>query len=153
MPTRGLIVRPRAAVYESKTTTDPKGKLREWHRNLLKLEPVTLKVDPAVPEGMGESEVAANLKVRYLYHRRVEGTWLVTVTLLNTKEAPPDALRSGGDCFFQIGFDVRDAGGKFVFREYRNVSRSLRDPEEARLELLYRNRRANHRARVCHRLG
>ena len=142
VPAGGLVVRPRAAVYESKPPSDPTSKLREWHRVVLPLKPVPLTVDPTLPSGMGEVEVAENLKVRHLYHRRADGTWLVTVTLLNAKQAPADALRSGADCFFQVGFDVRDPDGKFVFHEYRTASRSLRDPEEARLELLYRNRRA-----------
>lgn len=142
VPTGGLVIRPRAAAYESKPAADPKSKLREWHRIVLLLKPVPLTVDPGQASGMGEVEVVENLKVRWLYHRRTDGSWLVTVTLLNTKESPPDALRSGADCFFQIGFDVRDPDGGFAFREYRTASRSLRDPEEARLELLYRNRRA-----------
>ena len=142
IPAGGLLVRPRAAIYESKPSTDPKTKLREWHRIVLSLKPVPLIVDPGKANGMDETEVAESLKVRSLYHRRADGTWLVTVTLLNTREAPPDALRSGADCFFQVGFDVHDPNEGFVFREYRTVSRSLRDPEEARLELLYRNRRA-----------
>ena len=140
--TGGLLVRPRAAVYQSKPPSDPQSKLREWHRAVLPLKPVTLTVDPGLTSGVESVEVAENLKVRYLYHRRADGTWLITVTILNSKEAPPDALRSGADCFFQVGFDVRDPEGRFVFREYRTASRSLRDPEEARLELLYRNRRA-----------
>lgn len=142
VPAGGLVVRPRAAVYASKPLADSASNLREWHRTLLRLEPVPLTVDPGKASGMGEAEVAKNLKVRYLYHRRADDTWLVTVTLLNIKVSSPDALRSGADCFFQIGFDVRDPAGGYVFREYRTASRSLRDPEEAKLELLYRNRRA-----------
>lgn len=142
VPAGGLVIRPRAAAYESKPAADPKSKLREWHRIVLPLKPVPLTVDPGQASGMGEVEVVENLKVRWLYHRRADGSWLVTVTLLNTKESPPDALRSGADCFFQVGFDIRDPDGGFAFREYRTVSRSLRDPEEARLELLYRSRRA-----------
>jgi hypothetical protein len=114
VPAGGLLIRPRAAVYESKAPTDPGSKLREWHRVVLPLRPVPLKVDPGLPSGMDEVEVAENLKVRYLYHRRTDGTWLVTVTLLNAREAPADALRSGGDCFFQVGFDVRDPDGGTV---------------------------------------
>ena len=45
-----------------------------------------LTVDPGKSSGMDEMDVAENLKVRYLYHRRADGTWLVTVTLLNTKD-------------------------------------------------------------------
>jgi hypothetical protein len=142
VPARGLVIRPRAAAYESKPPADPKSKLREWHRVVLPLQPIPLVVDPGLASGMNEVEVAENLKVRYLYHRRADGTWLITVTLINAKESSPDALRSGADCFFQVGFDIREPEGRFVFREYRTASRSLRDPEEARLELLYRSRRA-----------
>jgi hypothetical protein len=142
VPAKGLVVRPRAAKYESRQPADPEARLREWHRIVLDLKPVVVAVDPAKSCGMDECEVAPNLKVRYLYHRRNDGTWLVTVTLLNAKESPPDSLRSGADCFFQVGFDVRDPEGGFVFREYRSASRSLTDPEEAALELLYRNRRS-----------
>ena len=52
-----------------------------------------------------------NLKVRYLYHRRADGTWLVTVTMLNTRQSSPDSPRSGSGCFFQVGFDVHDPAG------------------------------------------
>lgn len=142
IPAGGLLIQPRAAVYMSKAPADPASKLREWHRTLLPLKPVPLTVESGLASGMAEVDVAEHLKVRYLYHRRADGTWLVTVTLLNVKQSPPDALRSGSDCFFQVGFDVRDPAGNFVFREYRTAARSLRDPEEARLELLYRNRRA-----------
>ncbi len=142
VPAKGLLVRPRAAKYESRQPADPASKLREWHRIALELKPVVVTVDPASSCGMDEVEVAPNLKVRYLYHRRADGTWLVTVTLLNAKQSAPDSLRSGGDCFFQVGFDVRDPDGGFVFHEYRSASRSLTDPEEAALELLYRNRRS-----------
>ncbi len=141
-PAKGLLVRPRAARYESRQPADPEAKLREWHRIPLDLKPVVVTVDPAKSCGMGEFDVAPDLKVRHLYHRRADGTWLVTVTLLNAKESPPDSLRSASDCFFQVGFDVRDPGGGFVFHEYRSASRSLTDPEEAALELLYRNRRS-----------
>lgn len=141
---KGLIIRSRAAVYESRPPADPASKLREWHRTQLDLKPVPLVVDPGRTSGMSESEVAENLKVRYLYHRRADGTWLVTVTMLNSRQSSPDSLRSGSGCFFQVGFDVRDPSGGFVFREYRPASRAIRDPkgEEGRLELLYRNRKA-----------
>jgi len=142
VPAAGLLIRARASVYRSESPTEEKSKLREWHRVALPLKPVTLTVDSNQSSGIGEIEIAEHLKVRYLYHRRDDGTWLITVTMLNAKQSSPDALRSGRDCVFQVGFDVREPQGRFVFHEYRTASRSLRDPEEARLELLYRNRRA-----------
>jgi hypothetical protein len=64
VPEKGLIIRPRAAVYEPRPPAGPASKLREWHRTQLDLKPVPLVVDPGQINGMAESEVAENLIVR-----------------------------------------------------------------------------------------
>src|SRR5262249_55519527 len=64
------------------------------------------------------------------------------VSMLNTRPAKADQFPSGADCFFQVEFDVSDPAGQAIFREYRITNRSLTDPEESALELLYRKRRA-----------
>ncbi|MBA2224547.1 MAG: helicase-related protein [Thermogemmata sp.] len=158
VPEKGLVIRPRAAVYESRSSPEPslssaepnsssesKSKRREWwHRIQLDLKPVPLRVDPERESGMAEVEVQEHLKVRYLYHRQADGTWLITVTLFNTRQSSPHSQRLSSQCFFQVGFEVRSPDDNFVFREYRSGLRAIRDPrsEEARLELLYRNRKA-----------
>jgi len=157
VPEKGLVIRPRAAVYESRSSPEPssssaelkssnqsKSKRREWHRIQLDLKPVPLVVDAERTRGMTEVEVAEHLRVRYLYHRQADGTWLITVTLFNTRQSSSDSRRLSSQCFFQVGFEVRSPDGNFVFHEYRSGLDAIRDPrsEEARLELLYRNRKA-----------
>lgn len=148
VPAAGLIIRPRAAVYSSQKPTGD-SKLREWHRSVLDITPVVLKIPQDAHYGLQSFDLAEYLKLRAIYHRRHDGSFLITISLLNTKPATgnkkPAADKkppSGADCFFQAEFDVTAPDGSFVFNEYRTSIRSLTDPEEAGLELLYRNRKA-----------
>lgn len=142
LPKEGLLIRPRAAVYKSQKPTDPKSRLREWHRSPLELVPVILRVPPDASYGLQSFELAEDLKLRAIYNRRQDGSYLITVSMLNSKTASEAKFPSGADCFFQVEFDVAASDGSFVFNEYRIASRPAMDPEEATLELLYRNRKA-----------
>jgi len=141
VPDAGLIIRPRAAVYKSqKPAAD--SKLREWHRSVIPIKPVVLKIPQNADHDLQSFNLAEYLKLRAIYHRRHDGSFLLTISMLSTKSAARDKFPSGADCFFQAEFDVTAQDGSFVFNEYRTSIRSLEDPEEAALELLYRNRRA-----------
>jgi hypothetical protein len=139
LPEESFIIRPRAAIYKSQKPTDPKSRLREWHRSPLELPPVVLKI-PDASYGLLAFNLADHLKLRAIYHRRDDGSYLITVSMLNSKTASQAKFPSGADCFFQVEFDVAAADGRFVFNEYRIATRASTDPEEAALELLYRNR-------------
>lgn len=139
---RGLVIQARAAAYSSQKPADPDSKLREWHRAVLDLRPVELTIPKEADHGIQSFDLAEHLRVRAIYHRRHDGRYLVTVSMLNTRTATQSQFPSGADCFFQTEFDVTAPDKGFVFTEYRTTHRSLKDPEEAALELLYRNRKA-----------
>jgi len=142
VPPDGLVIRARAATYESRPPTDPKTKLREWHRIPPEIPPVVLKIPDQPPSGIQEFTPVEHLRIRAIYHRRATGLWLVTVSLINMKTSSGGSMPSGADCYFQVELSVAAVSGGYVFTEYHTASRSLQDPEEAALELLYRNRRA-----------
>ena len=148
-PKDGLVLTAKAARYESQTPAKADSRLREWRRVELDIKPVSLIFPASVQYDMQEFMLADNLRLRAIYHRRNDGTFLITVSMLNTKLGSPDKPPSGADCFFQVGFEVKDPQDRFLFREYRTVRRIFaedeEDPdlrEEATLELLYRKRRA-----------
>ena len=142
VPREGLIIQPRAAVYHSQKPRDPNSKLREWVREVLDIKQVVLHIPADADHDMQSFELVDHLHLRTIYHRRSDGTFLITASLLNTKVATDDKPPSGADCFFQAEFDVEAADEAYVFQEYRTLPRLLTDPEEVVLELLYRNRKA-----------
>jgi Helicase conserved C-terminal domain len=142
VPDSGLIIQVRAAVYNSQKPPDPNSKLREWHRSVLDIKPVILKIPQATDHGLQSFDLAENLRLRTIYHLRQDGSFLITVSMLNDRAATGGKFPSGANCFFQAEFDVKASDNEYVFPEYRTSTRSLKDPEEAALELLYRNRKA-----------
>ncbi len=142
MPNDGLIIQPRAAVYKSQKPADPDSKLREWHRSVLDIKPVILKIPKDTDSDLQSFDLAEHLRLRVISHRRQNGSFLITISMLNTRAATGDRFPSGTDCFFQTGLDVTAPDNGYVFREYHPSTRSLKDTEEAALELLYRNRKA-----------
>lgn len=147
-PKDGLVIAATAARYESQAPADDE-KLREWKRQQLDIKPVTLSFPAATHHDLQDFELADHLQARAIYHRRHDGSFLITISLLNTKPASPEKPPSGSDCFFQIGFEVSDPQNRFLFKEYRTTRRtyaeSENDPdlqEEAILELLYRSRKS-----------
>jgi hypothetical protein len=148
-PEDGLIINAKAAVYESRVAVDPYSKLREWLRSKLDIEPVLLNFPATADHDMKEFELAGKLRLRAIYHRRGDGSFLVTISMLNSLVASVSKPPSGADCFFQAEFEVNDPQQRFIFKEYRTLRRGLPcdmdDPdqkEEAILELLYRKRKA-----------
>src|SRR5262249_51056974 len=119
LPEDGFIVRPRAAIYKSQKPLDPKSRLREWHRAPLEITPVALRIPKDARYGLLRFELAENLKLRAIFHRRDNGSYLITVSMLNSKTASQAKFPSGADCFFQAEFDVAASDGCFVFTEYR----------------------------------
>lgn len=142
IPNGSLVIQPRAAVYRSRGHGDSNSKLREWVRSALDLPKVTLTILATEEHGIKSFELSENLRMRILYHKRKDSAFLITVSMLNTKESSGDRFPSGSDCFFQTEFDVKSSDNGFVFQEYSASDRLLVDQEEAALELLYRNRRA-----------
>ncbi|MBN2384571.1 helicase [bacterium] len=142
VPEEGLIIRPRAAIYKSQKPDDVNSRLREWYRLALDLNPVLLKIPRNTDHGLKSFELTDNLKLRAIYHLRKNGAFLISVSLFNTRISTGDTFPSGADCYFQAEFDVTTQNNLYVFCEYRTSHRMLSDPEEAALELLYRNRRA-----------
>jgi len=141
VPAVGLLIRTRAAIYASQKPSGD-SRLREWHRAALDIAPVVLKIPEGTPYGLQSFDLAEHLKLRVIYHHRHDGSFLTTISLLNTRLSTKHKPPSGAECFFQAEFDVAASDGSFVFNEYRTARRSLSDPEEASLELLYRNRKA-----------
>ena len=148
-PRDGLLIQANAARYESQPSTDPKNKLREWRRCPLDIKPIPLSFPATASHELQEFQLAEHLQLRAMYHRRNDGAFLVTISLMNTKMASSDKPPSGADCFYQVGFEVSEAHKRFVFREHRTVRRTFSDDvnnpdqlEEATLELLYRERKA-----------
>jgi Helicase conserved C-terminal domain len=142
VPDDGLVIRPRAAVYTSHAPADPGAKLREWRRSVLNIKPVELQIPKDSGDAFRSFELAQHLRVRAIYHRRHDGSYLITISMLNTRMADEGRRPSGADCFFQAEFSVTAPDNSYVFKEYRSAVRSLTDMEEAALELLYRNRKA-----------
>lgn len=145
----GFVISPGASVYKSQAPSDPKSKLREWRRSELTINPIALRFPDTTIYDMQEFELAENLRLRAIYRRRNDGSYLVTVSMLNTKVSSSLKPPSGADCFFQVEFDVFDPQKRFMFKEYRTIKRTLNrdvdDPdeyEETSLELLYRKRNA-----------
>lgn len=64
---------------------------------------------------------------------------LLTVTLVNRKPGGQTAPRNE-DCFFQCGFSVDDPSGSACFLRYPEKPADESDPEELKLQLLYRHR-------------
>ena len=142
VPNDGLIIRPHAAVYKSRKPSAPNSKLRQWHRSVLDIKPIVLKIRRDVDRDIQSFDLAEHLRLRAIYHRRQDSSYLITISMLNARTATRDRFPSGADCFFQVEFDVTAPDGEFVFNEYRTTIRAKKDPEEAALELLYRNRKA-----------
>jgi hypothetical protein len=96
-----------------------------------------------------EHKLAENLLLRVIYHRRKDKSYIITISMLNTKVVSSSKPPSGSDCFFQVGFEVIEPNKNFIFKEYRTTKHILRkepkspdEKEEAMLELLYRQRKA-----------
>lgn len=147
-PPNGLVIQASGARYESRSAADPKSKLREWVRSPLEIPAVNLSFAASVDHDMQDSTLAPNLTLRALYRRREDGTFLITISMLNMILAASDKPPSGADCFFQVEFEVFDPERRHVFREYQTIRRPFddqdQDPdlkEEASLALLYRHRR------------
>lgn len=138
----GLIISPRAAYYKSRKPTDANSKLREWHRFALDLNPLVLRIPRDRSYGLQSFDLADHLRLRAIYHCRQDGSHLITVSMLNSKAGSRDKFPAGADCFFQTEFGITAPDGGFIFHEYHTTARALKDPEEAALELLYRNRKA-----------
>jgi len=138
----GLIVQAHAAVYESREPSDPAAKFREWVRKPLELKPVILRIPSTGKCGIIKIDLADHLLLRAIHHRRHDGKILVTLSLLNSKDAPGDGYPPAADCFFQVGFGVTAHGGSDIFHEFKPSDRRITEPEDASLELLYRNRRS-----------
>lgn len=148
-PKDGLVIKARASIYESQAPTDPGSKLREWRRSELDIKPFILKFPTTTHQDMQEFKLAEHLRFRGIYHIRNDGSFVVTVSMMNTRTASSSKPPSGADCFFQVEFHVSDPEQRFIFKEYRTIKRSLggnmddpEEKEEASLELLYRKRRA-----------
>lgn len=141
-PERGLRIDAHAAVYQSQKPADLTSKLRQWQRKQLDIKPVVIQVNQGTAGGSQQCKLAENLALYMQYRRREDGAILFTVSMLNTRTASGSEPPSGSDCFFQVGFSISDPDGRFIFREYKASIRPVDDPEEASLELLYRNRRA-----------
>ncbi len=142
VPDNGLIIKPRAAIYKSQKPDDVNSMLREWHRIALEIKPVNLEIPKNNEPGIQSFELAEHLRLRAIYHPRHDGSFLITVTMLNTRSAAGGGFPSGADCFFQVEFDVTASGKQYAFQEYRTSPRLQNDPEEVALQLLYRKRRA-----------
>lgn len=148
-PADGLVVQCTAARYESQASTDPNNKLREWRRVSLNIHPIKFTLSKNKSYDLQEFDLAENLRLRAIYHRRDDGTYLTTISLLNTLPGTPDKRPSGADCFFQSGFEVTEPSQRFVFREYHSnpgifaIDESNPDHrEEVTLELLYQQRKS-----------
>ena len=103
-PNAGLAISAHAAIYRSQAPSDPEKRLRQWRRTELALNPVVLSFPGSDLHGMRDFPLAENLRLRVIYHRRNDGDFLITVSMLNTKTASPTKPPSGSDCFFQVGF-------------------------------------------------
>jgi len=145
----GIVIKAGASVYKSQAPADPSSKLREWRRSELDIKPVILKFPATAHHNMQEFMLAEHLRLRTIYHKRGDGSFLVTISMMNTRTASSSKPPSGADCFFQVEFHVSDPQRRFIFKEYRTAKQSLdsnmdnpEEKEEASLELLYRNRKA-----------
>ena len=148
-PVDGLLIKVKASVYESQQSTDSQNRLREWHRKVLDIQPVNWKFSTTCKQEMKEFELAENLRLRTIYNKREDGSFLVTITILNIKISSSSKPPSGSECFFQVGFEVQDPQKKFLFKEYKTFHRRQKDDlsdldalENSTLELLYRKRKA-----------
>lgn len=142
VPDDGLVIRCRAAIYKSQKPAGADSKLREWHRSAVDISPVELRIPKDTDHGLKSFELADHLLMRSIFHSRKDSSHLITISMLNTRVGAGDKFPSGTDCFFQVEFDVAAANDGFVFNEYSTATRSLKDPEQAALELVYRNRKA-----------
>lgn len=140
-PEQGLVVQAEAAVYRTRKPQDEKA-LVEWERHSLDLKPYVVRFKAEKRIASEDAPISDSLRLRVLYRQRDDGKWLATVSMYNSQTRGHADIPSGKECFFQAGFRVRSADGQKIICEYQSSPRSLDDPEEASLALLYRNRRA-----------
>ncbi|MDF6103645.1 helicase-related protein [Gordonia hongkongensis] len=134
-----------AAYYETLTgsaaTTDPEGDSskrngpkRAWRRRELSLAEQDFTTSGTEPIWAGRGEI----HVRW---RKLSRGSLVTVSLVNGVESEPEQVASlWSDMLLQAEFHVRVPAG-FRILEYPSPELASRDPEEAELRMLYRDRR------------
>jgi len=148
-PKQGLVINAKAAIYKSQSSSEGNRKLRTWHRIELPITSVILKFPADKLRGMQQFNLADYLQLRTIYCRRDDGAFVITVSLLNTRENTSSKPPSGSECFFQVDLNVKDAENCFIFKEYHVAGKILgndlndRDRlEEGTLDLLYRNRKS-----------
>lgn len=74
----------------------------------------------------------------YVVRRKLAGGYLVTATVVNTRQRVDGGLADPQDCLFQVSLKCSPLGGRIG--EYRGLSRTAFEEEEEDLELLYRSR-------------
>lgn len=150
IPESGIVIRSRAARYQSQKATDPTSRENHrWQRRELTLPTHVLWVPQGTDQGMQSFSFEENLQLRAIYRHRGKGVYLLTLSLINTNVGTPALPVKAADCFFQVGLSIESVDGQHIFHEYRAANRvcdaTPEDPdamEEAVLELLYRNRKA-----------
>lgn len=141
-PDNGIVIESQAAKYKSRVPPADPLNLCEWVRTPLELKTETIQFNKQIKVDTIERKLHDNLRLRVLYRTRTDDSLLVTVSMFNTEPRGGSTPPSATDCYFQTRFSVREATGRPIFREYRSAARSLSDPEEASLAILYRNRRS-----------
>jgi len=108
-----------------------RGRVRKWQRVPLEDFEDTFKI------GEGNRPIwddRAEIRLRW---RPFAGKWLVTVALVNAKEAEQHRESDWDDMLFQVSLEIRPVGGELL--RYPSVQLTSRDLEEQELRLQYQH--------------
>ena len=113
IPKEGVVIRSRAARYESKQNTDPASRrTQEWRQIELKLTEHTLRIPTGRDHGIQSFTFKEHLGLRAIYRHRGNGIYLITFSLINTNVGNMDSRVKAADCFFQVGISAEAADGR-----------------------------------------
>lgn len=138
----GLKVNTKAAIYETQKRKKEDKEFTEWVRKPLDLKIINISLD--MPGGKEVNVVTfdlhENLKLRATVRARKDKSYLLTISIYNSKIFSGDGAVQTSDCFYQMGFRVETSSEVSVIRPYQEISTKSDDLEEESLNLLFRNR-------------
>jgi hypothetical protein len=139
---KGLKVTPKAAIYETQKRKEEDKEFTDWVRNPININPVNISFD--MPAGkdikVDTIELYKDLKLRVTVRARKDGSYLLTISIYNSKVFSGEGVVQASDCFYQVGFRVESDSNENIIRPYQEMTIQSDDMEEESLSLLFRNR-------------
>jgi len=139
---KGLKVTPKAAIYETQKRKEEDKEFTDWVRKPININPVNISF--GMPAGkdikVDTIELYKDLKLRVTVRARKDESYLLTISIYNSKVFSGEGVVQASDCFYQVGFRVESASNKNIIRPYQEMVIKSDDMEEESLSLLFRNR-------------